>query len=114
MLCLITLLRNGASSVPEQHYIEAHSKELAFNSLVLEKGINPVHYSTILVCDLTLHIHESNVKVNQLGVKINNDFSNQLLDLVTDYDKGFFKPLDYITDTNLSTFDLYFFVRDKI
>ena len=35
MLCLITLLRNGASSVPEQHYIEAHSKELAFNSLVL-------------------------------------------------------------------------------
>lgn len=114
MLCLITLLRNGSSSIPEQHYIEAQSKELAFNSLVLEKGINPVHYSTILVCDLTLHIHESSIKVNRLGVKINNDFSDQLLDLVTDYDKNFFKSLDYITDTNLSIFDLLTVIKLKL
>lgn len=102
MLYLITLFRNGASSIPEQHYIEAKSKELAFNSLVLEKGINPTHYSTILVCDLSLHIHKSAIDINLLGVKINNGMADPLLDLVTDYNKSFFEDLSY----NMSPLDL--------
>ncbi len=87
MIFQITLLKHGASSTPEQHLIEALSKDLALNSLVLDHGIDISKYQSIYVCDLSKHIKKSTIQENHLNV----EFSNHNEDSVLSYDQAFFK-----------------------
>lgn len=99
MIFKIYLLKHGASSIPEEYYVDSESKELALNALVFQNKIDISSYSTIIVVDLSVHIIKDTLNLNIINPIIVNDPTKVLLDLVISYNETIFK--NNITKQNL-------------